>query len=147
MADGSITTAANLADGGNISITATGSTLLMNDSKVITSVASGVGSGGNITIGSTSHPFDNVILKNSEIRADAFGGPGGNIDINANVYLTSGSVVSASSQLSTPGTIAIEATFTDVSGTVAQLPESPAQSHRTSPRLLRGARCARRKSQ
>ena len=139
MVNGSITTGADLADGGNISITATGSMLQMENSQITTSVESGVGGGGNITIGSTDHPFDFVLLKDSQIRADAFGGPGGNINIIADVYLTSGSLVSASSQLSTPGTIAIEATFTDVSGTVTQLPESPLKATE----LLR-ASCAAR---
>ena len=139
MVGGSITTGADLADGGNISITATGSMLQMENSQITTSVESGVGGGGNITIGTEVHPFDFILLKDSQIRADAFGGPGGNINIIADVYLTSGSLVTASSQLSTPGTIAIEATFTDVSGTVTQLPESPLKATE----LLR-ASCAAR---
>ncbi len=97
----------------------------MTNSNVITSVASGIGTGGNIEIGSTNHLLDYFILNGNQIRADAFGGPGGNINVNADVYLTSNSLVSASSQLSSPGIIAIQASFTDVSGSVAQLPESP----------------------
>ena len=134
MQNGSITTESTLADGGNISITTTGSLVRLTDSQITTSVQSGVGSGGNITIGS-----EFVLLNNSEIRADAFGGPGGNITIVADTFLRSNSLVSASSALSTPGTIAIEATFTDVTGSVAQLPETPLQATE----LLR-ASCAAR---
>ncbi len=128
MVNSSITTEATVADGGNISITTTGSTLVLADSQIKTSVQSGVGQGGNITIGSAGHPFGFILLDGSQIRADAFGGPGGNIDIFANVYLTSASVVSASSALSTPGTIAIEATITDVSGSLTQLPSTPLEA-------------------
>ena len=128
MDDGIITTEAEVADGGNISITTTGSLVHLIDSQITTSVKSGVGGGGNITIGSTDHPLDFVVLLNSQIRADAFGGPGGNIDIFANVYLTSDSVVSASSALGVPGTIEIQATVTDVSGSVTQLPADVLQA-------------------
>ena len=139
MQSGSITTEATLADGGNISITTTGSMIFLTDSQITTSVASGIGSGGNITIGSAAQPFDFIILNDSQIRADAFGGPGGNINIFANVFLPSDTIVSASSALSTSGTIDIQATFTDVSGSVVQLPETPLQATE----LLR-ASCAAR---
>ncbi len=128
MVNSSITTEATVADGGNISITTTGSTLRLTNSQITTSVQSGVGQGGNITIGSAGHPFDFILLGDSQIRADAFGGPGGNINMFATVYLTSNSVVSASSALSTPGTIAIEATVTDVSGSLTQLPTTPLEA-------------------
>jgi large exoprotein involved in heme utilization and adhesion len=124
MQSSSITTSSLLADGGNISITATGSLLHLIDSNITTSVQSGFGGGGNITIGSESHPFDFIVLDGSQVRADAFGGPGGNINVFADVYLTQTSIVSASSALSAPGTIAIQAQITDVSGSLTQLPES-----------------------
>ena len=139
MASGSITTGATIADGGNISITSTGSMLQMTNGQVTTSVGSGDGSGGNITVGSADHPLDFIILSDSQIRADAFGGPGGNINIFADVYLTSDSIVSASSALSAPGVIAIQAAFTDVSGSVVQLPETPLRATE----LLRAACAAR----
>lgn len=141
MNNGSITTESLLADGGNISITTTGSRLYLLDSQITTSVQSGAGQGGNITLGSQAHPVEFVILNGSEIRADAFGGPGGNINILADVYLTSDSVVSASSALSTPGIIDIQARFTNVSGSLAQLPEAVLQAAA----LLR-ASCAARLS-
>jgi filamentous hemagglutinin family protein len=143
MQNGSITTESTLADGGNISITTTGSMVHLTDSEITTSVESGAGSGGNITIAS-----DLVILDDSRILANAFGGPGGNINITADVFLVNSGgtlptslagIVDASSALSTPGTIDIQATFTDVSGEVAQLPETPLQATE----LLRAACAAR----
>jgi filamentous hemagglutinin family protein len=118
----SITTDSLAADGGNVSIASTGSVLYLLDSQITTSVRSDVGSGGNITIGTAGHPLDSVALNGSEIRADAFGGPGGNINVFADVFLTTGSLLSASSALSAPGVIDIQANVTDVSGTLAQLP-------------------------
>jgi large exoprotein involved in heme utilization and adhesion len=123
MQNGSITTESTLADGGNISITTTGSLIHLTDSRITTSVQSGVGSGGNINIGS-----EFVLFNNSQIRADAFGGPGGNITIVGNTFLPDNSIISASSALSTPGRIEIEATFTDVTGSVTQLPSTPLQA-------------------
>ena len=124
----SIKTSSQSADGGNISITSTGSRLHLIDSRITTSVESDIGEGGNITIGTSSHPTTFVLLDGSEIRADAFGGPGGNIGIFADVYLTTDTVVSASSALSTPGTIDVRAGVTDVSGTVKALPETAAEA-------------------
>jgi filamentous hemagglutinin family protein len=143
MQTGSITTESTLADGGNISITTTGSMIHLTDSEITTSVESGSGSGGNITIDS-----DLVVLDNSRILANAFGGPGGNINITADVFLVNSGgtlptsltgIVDASSALSTPGTIDIQATFTDVTGEVAQLPETPLRATE----LLRAACAAR----
>jgi len=139
MRDSAITTSATTADGGNISITTTGSQLYLLNGKITTSVQSGFGQGGNIIIGSNAHPIEFVILSGSEIRADAFGGPGGNIDIFAGTFLTSSSILSASSALGVPGTIGIQAGVTDVSSSVSQLPESVLQAAT----LLRAA-CATR---
>ena len=142
MENSSITTEALFADGGNISITSTGSLLHMTNSQVATSVESGLGQGGNITIGSGLHPFDFIVLNNSGIHANAFGGPGGNINIFANTFLSSlpiATAVTASSNLSTSGTIDIQAAIIDVSADIAQLPEAPLQATE----LLR-ATCAAR---
>ncbi len=128
MANSTITTQAAVADGGNISISTTGSLLQLTDSQITTSVQSGVGKGGNITIGSTLLPTEFILLDTSQVRADAFGGPGGNINVNADVYLTSDSLVSASSALSTPGTINIQAQVTNVTGSLTQLPTTPLEA-------------------
>ncbi|MGH7306600.1 MAG: hypothetical protein ACRELZ_25240, partial [Candidatus Rokuibacteriota bacterium] len=117
-----LTTDALLADGGDIRVSAT-TVIHLVDSRITTSVRSGAGKGGNITIDP-----DFVILNNSQIRADAFGGPGGNVQIIANVLLTSGSIVSASSALGVPGTIDVQASITDLSGNVSQLPQSALQA-------------------
>jgi hypothetical protein len=142
MDGGSITTASLRADGGNIAITSTGSLLHLSQSQITTSVDSDVGAGGNIALGSHAHPLSFVVLFDSAVQANAFGGPGGNIGIFADVYLTSGSVVSASSALSTPGTIGVEARITDLSGSLAQLPDDALQAAA----LLR-ASCAARISE
>lgn len=64
-----------------------------------------------------------VLLQNSQIVADAFGGPGGNIILQAQqAYLADPtSLVRASSQLNTPGAIDIQSPVTSVSGFVAPL--------------------------
>jgi large exoprotein involved in heme utilization and adhesion len=140
---GFVTTGATLADGGNISINTTGSLVHLTDSEITTSVQSGVGGGGNITIDSNL-----VVLDNSQVLANAFGGPGGNINITADVFLVNSGgiappslvgIVEASSEQSTPGIISIQASVTDVSGSVAQLPSAPLQATE----LLRAACAAR----
>jgi large exoprotein involved in heme utilization and adhesion len=142
MTDGSVSTRAVTSDGGNIIVNAPNRIELTN-SQITTSVESGFGGGGNISI---DPQF--LILNNSQILANAFGGPGGNINITADVFLVNSGgrfptslagIVDASSALSTPGTVNIEATFTNVTGTFAQLPSAPLQATE----LLR-ASCAAR---
>ncbi len=125
MTNGSISTRAVTADGGNITLTTTGSLVNLTNSQITTSVESGVGTGGNIAVNSTL-----ITLTDSQILANAFGGPGGSINITADVFLVNqggtvppslAGIVDASSALSTPGTIDIQANFTDVSGNLAQL--------------------------
>jgi filamentous hemagglutinin family protein len=84
-----VTTDAVQADGGNIDIQA-GSLVHFRDSEVTTSVQNGQGAGGNISIDP-----DFVVLDGTRIRADAFGGPGGNVRIVTDVFLPSDSLVSA----------------------------------------------------
>ncbi|MBY0430423.1 MAG: hypothetical protein K2Q10_04440, partial [Rhodospirillales bacterium] len=103
-----ITTRSRLADGGNIDIKAN-HMVDMADSRVDTAVGTGLGNGGNITIDP-----DFVVLNNSRIRANAFGGNGGNIRIVAGQYLsTPSSIVEASSALGISGEIRIEAPRVD----------------------------------
>lgn len=139
MVGSEITTEALSAVGGNISIITTGSMLHLTDSRITTSVQGGVGRGGDITMGSTSQPVEFILLNRSPVRADAFGGPGGNISIAASVFLTGESPVTASSALSVSGRIDIQADVTDVSGSLAQLPEAILQAAA----LLRAACAAR----
>jgi filamentous hemagglutinin family protein len=142
MTSGSVSTRAVTSDGGNIIVNAP-RMIQLTDSQITTSVESGFGGGGNINI---DPQF--LILNNSQILANAFGGPGGNINITADVFLVNSGgrfptslagIVDASSALSTPGTVNIEATFTNVTGTFAQLPSTPLQATE----LLR-ASCAAR---
>ena len=141
--NGSVTTGADSADGGNISIITTGSFVHLTDSQITTSVRSGAGTGGNIAIDSKL-----IVLDESQILAKGFGGPGGNINITGDVFLVnSGGTVPTSLNgncrrllaLSTSGTVNIEATFTNVVGSVTQLPSTPLQATE----LLR-ASCAAR---
>ncbi len=81
-------------------------------------MGSGQGAGGNIFIDPTF-----VILENSRIVANAFGGPGGNIRIIADYFLSSpGSVIDASSRLGTSGVVQIAALNTNLSNELAALP-------------------------
>jgi large exoprotein involved in heme utilization and adhesion len=142
MTDGSVSTRAVTSDGGNITVNAP-NLIQLTDSQITTSVESGFGGGGNINI---DPQF--LILNNSQILANAFGGPGGNINIRAGTFLVNSGgqfptsltgIVDASSALSTSGTVNIEANFTNVTGTFAQLPAAPLQATE----LLR-ASCAAR---
>ena len=115
----SIATQATVSDGGNITITAPRLIHLIN-SRISTSVESGVGGGGNISI---DPQF--VVLQNSQIIANAFGGPGGNINIVADQLISDpATVISASSELGIDGTVNILAPDSDVSADLAVLPAS-----------------------
>ena len=89
-----------------------------------------------------------LILNNSQILANAFGGPGGNINITADVFLVNSGgmfptslagIVDASSALSTPGTVNIEATFTNVVGSFCPITRNATSGHGTSAGIVRGA--------
>jgi len=137
MQNGSISTQTALSDGGNITIHA-GRLVQLTDSRITTSVQGGLGNGGNITI---DPQF--VILQNSQIIANAFGGNGGNILIVAGLFLAdSTSTVSASSTFGLSGTVNIQATVTNLSESLSPLSGEFAQAAE----LLR-ARCAARFSQ
>jgi large exoprotein involved in heme utilization and adhesion len=115
--NGAVTTEADQADGGNIQLTV-GSRVELRKSQITATVKTGVGKGGNITI---DPQF--VVMQGSQVRADAFGGPGGNVRIVAGVFLADPeSQASASSALGIAGTVDIRAPITSVSGAVAPLP-------------------------
>lgn len=114
-----ITTEATNADGGNIDIRA-GKLIYLKDSEITTSVGTGTGNGGNITIDP-----DFVVLNNSRIIANAFGGNGGNIAITAgNLFRSPESVISASSQLGISGSVVISSPIVDLAGSLESLPAS-----------------------
>ncbi len=109
-----IRTNALRADGGNIDITA--NVVQLREGRINTSVGDGDGSGGNITIDTNLG-----LLERSEIRADAFGGPGGNITIRSNGLITDvNSQVSASSEQDVDGTVDIQGLI-DLSGSLTAI--------------------------
>jgi len=113
----SISTEANLAEGGNIQFSAKRLVDLVN-SKVTTSVRGESGNGGNITIDTPVF----LILDNSQMVAQAIGGNGGNISIKVENILTSPtSLVSASSERGIDGNINIDSPDTNYSGDVVVL--------------------------
>ena len=115
---GIVSAEAEQADGGNIQLTV-GSRVELRNSQITATVGTGVGKGGNITI---DPQF--VIMQGSQVRADAFGGPGGNVRIVAGVFLADPeSRVSASSALGINGVVNIQAPVTSISGAVAPLPQ------------------------
>jgi len=116
MQNSAILAEAQQGDGGNITLIV-GELIRLDGSRIETSVASGVGNGGNIDIDP-----DFVVLFDSEIEANAFGGNGGNITIVADTILADGdSVIRASSALGIEGTVAIDAAETDVAGALTLL--------------------------
>ena len=131
--NGSITTQASQASGGNITIQAIESIRLVN-SQLNTSVQGGpTTSGGNITIDPAI-----VTLQNSQILAQAVQGQGGNITIIAGTFLADQtSVISASSQFGLSGAVTIQSPLSSLSGSLATLPQQPLQGQH----LLR-QRCA-----
>ncbi|WP_174627009.1 filamentous hemagglutinin N-terminal domain-containing protein [Candidatus Methylobacter favarea] len=111
-----IETEAIQADGGNIDVRARDLVFLI-DSAITASVQSSTGKGGNITI----DPIF-VILDNSKIIANAFGGPGGNIRIVADQFIASpDSIVDASSQFGVDGQVVITSPDTNMIGKIATL--------------------------
>ncbi len=125
--------AADAGAGGSIVVTAQGAVRLQS-SEITASVVGGDGEGGDITV-----MTDVGLLERSHIRANAFGGPGGNITIQANGFITDiNSQVSASSQQSVNGTVEIQG-LADLSGSL--IPINP--SFASAATLLRD-RCAGR---
>jgi hypothetical protein len=120
----SITTEANQASGGNIFIQATDSIRLVS-SQLSTSVQGGPNtSGGNITLDPAV-----ITLQNSQVLAQAVQGAGGNINIVAGTFLADPtSVVSASSQFGLSGSVNIQSPLSNLSNTLATLPQRPLQA-------------------
>ena len=117
----SVTTEATQASGGNILIQATDAIQLVN-SRLNTSVQGGpTTAGGNITLDPAL-----VTFQNSQVTAQAVQGTGGNINIIAGTFLADPtSVVSASSQFGLSGTVNIQSPVSNLSGSLATLPQRP----------------------
>jgi len=110
------------ADAGNINLQVGSLVHLRDQSSITTSVAGGTGDGGDITI----DPTFVVLDRGSEIVARAREGHGGAIKIRSNFFFQSpDSRVDASSgnpELS--GTVEIDAPDTDIIGGISVLPEA-----------------------
>ena len=118
----SVTTEADHASGGAIKISTTpNGTVQLTDSTISASVRDGTGGGGSVNI---DPQF--VILLNSQIKAQAVEGPGGNISITTNFLLTdANSEISASSQFGTNGTVTIQSPNAPISGQIQPLGKTP----------------------
>jgi filamentous hemagglutinin family protein len=119
LSDASITTAAAQAFGGSIAIEA-GSLIDLQRSAIATSVLSGVGDGGNVTIEARF-----LVLDQSRVVAQADVGNGGNIAIDTEVFLASpDSIVDASSNAGIDGIVAINSPDANFTESLATLPSS-----------------------
>lgn len=111
-----ISTEALGANGGNITILASDMVYLLRGS-ITTSVNGALGNGGNILIDPRF-----VVLDSSVIQANAVGGNGGNILIRADQFVQSAdSAITATSERSLPGEIAITATPLNLNGSLVVL--------------------------
>jgi large exoprotein involved in heme utilization and adhesion len=129
-----VTTALAQTGGGRIELRA-GRLVQLFDSALTTTVQGGGGDAGNISLNAPS-----VVLDGSQLIANAFEGLGGNIRIEAGVFLADpASLVSASSALGIQGLVDIRAPVTSLSGTLAPLPQTF-----VSAAALLPARCAAR---
>ncbi|MEK7989988.1 MAG: filamentous hemagglutinin N-terminal domain-containing protein [Thiotrichaceae bacterium] len=102
-----ITTNATFADGGNIYVSMPNYVYISGNSEMTTSIQSGVGGGGNINLDA-----EFTVLEGGKILAQAYGGPGGNINIiTTSIYnLTNQPLeqaISASSQLGIDGVVTV----------------------------------------
>jgi len=115
---GSISTAATQAGGGNIDLIGLSELLYLENSEITTSVATGQGSGGNITIEQPQF----VVLNQGRIVAQADAGRGGNIQIVADQFVTTpNSLVSASSNKGISGSVLISAPDNNIAGNLLTL--------------------------
>jgi len=101
---GKISTEAENAAGGNITVR-THNLLYLCEGDITTSVGTGKGQGGDITIEDPTF----VVLNQGQIKAQADEGRGGNIRIVAEQFITSpDSLISASSRLGLDGEVKID---------------------------------------
>ena len=102
---GFITATSEQTGGGNINIFSN-EILLQNNSLISTSVLDSNGGGGNVTIDNSNFI---VATNNSDIRANAVFGPGGNINITTELIFTDlTSDIDASSQFGLDGVVEIK---------------------------------------
>lgn len=115
---GNISTLSEQADGGNLELNVTW-LLLVRNGAITTSVGTGQGNGGNLSIDP-----EFVILDSGRILANAFGGAGGNIRIVADQFIASpDSLVEAVAKASDgiDGIVVIDSPDQDLSGDLSPL--------------------------
>jgi filamentous hemagglutinin family protein len=123
LRNGSIESEAIRTGGGNIALT-DGALVDLADSRITTSVGTGKGRGGDITI---DQRF--VVLDSGQIRANADAGRGGNIDIritdNGALFTSADSVIDASAgPAGIDGIVVIDSPANDIAGSITRLPVS-----------------------
>ncbi len=128
LSDGAaIRTSAAASQGGDISIETTDWVVLQSGSEITTRVETGSRSGGNIALGTRV-----LALENAQIDADADEGPGGNVDIDAQLLVRAGSVpgtpgmvssITATSNVGIDGVVEISTPEADLIGGLAPLAE------------------------
>lgn len=128
-----LTAASAISNGGNVSLQVTDSLVLRNGSQISAEAGSagiGTGTGGNIDI--DAGVVAALPQENSDIFANAFGGPGGNISINTqglfglslSDQLTPESGITASSETGLAGTVAINTPDEQISAEFLLLPNA-----------------------
>lgn len=116
---GSISTSATQAGGGNIILNGLSGLLYLDNSEITTSVASGTGDSGNITVEKPQF----VVMNHGNIIAQADAGNGGNIRIVAERFIaTPDSLVSASSRWGIDGEVMIDSPNETISDSFLDLP-------------------------
>ncbi len=126
--------AADTDTGDEANITIGAQRVVLDEASAITA-NTGAGDGGNIIIGGTvlvggsiTTGAEAIVLRNSQITAQAGQGTGGRIDIVAEAFLAGpNSVVDASSQAGIDGEVNIEGIVTNLSQIVTPLPQQFAQ--------------------
>lgn len=106
-----VSASAFAGNGGNMKISSSG-TNIVEFSRVSAEVLTGQGDGGNLDVEGGA-----LLLRNSTVSANAYGGRGGNILIDSqNILTNTGSQVTASSELGIDGTVAFSSPAADLSG-------------------------------
>jgi len=138
--DSRITASSARKDGGNLLFDIRDTLLLRNGSRISTTAgtAGAGGNGGDITLSLPTGFIVAVPTENSDIRANAFEGSGGNVNVTArsllgiafrpNVLDTPLSDITASSQFGSSGTVTITELNPDISQPDTQLPAAPAST-------------------
>jgi large exoprotein involved in heme utilization and adhesion len=114
------------ANGGDVTVNA-GDRISVSHSGIITRAA---GAGGNIflgsrdaTTGAISPTF--ITLNDAEINANAIVGNGGNITLLSREFVTSpGTIITATSEQSSPGEVDVSAGIADLAGGLVRLPSA-----------------------